>query len=207
MKNLISPVRAPCGIAFLLIYAMVPFALGTNPCEELGEKGFTRGKPLVVGKSYVVPDLHLRFSYLESGDPVSPKQIRIFYIWWAYMDQDGRWRTHDDIYDCYPQNSQFVIPSYEVRPRSWKQYPFSFLPWRKPSLLEIEVRVFAGHMTRSIRIKRRHLKRFRGKTLHMKIPEPKSTSTLFEYWLEDVNGSSSRVERGSGRPYPAGVLP
>ena len=111
MKNLISPVRAPCGIVFLLIFATVPLALGTNLCEPWGQEyEVTMGKPLVMGKPYVVPDLHLKFSYLESRGPVTPKQIRIFYIWWAYMDQDGRWRTHDDMYDCYPQNSQFVNP-------------------------------------------------------------------------------------------------
>ena len=106
-----------------------------------------------------------------------------------------------------PRTASSSIPSYEVRPRSWKQYPFSFLPWRKPNVLEVEIRVFAGYGPQSIVIKRRYLKRFQGKTLHVKIPEPKSTSILYEYWLEDANGSSSRVERGSGRPYPAGVLP
>lgn len=201
MKNLISPVRAECGIAFLLIFAMVQSSFGGDPCARLGdEKEVTHGKPLVVGKPYVVPDLRLRFSDLETGEPVTPNKIRLFYIWWAYMTQDGEWNTNQELFDCDPQGSEFVIPSYEVRPRSWEHYPFSFLPWRKPILLEVEVRVFAGYGygPRSLIIKRRYLKRFRGKTLHMKIPKLKAPSTLFEYWLEEPDGSVLRVKRTMG---------
>ena len=204
MKYLIPLLRAECGLAFLMIFGMVPSAFGTNRCEPLGgEKEVTRGKPLVVGKPYVVPNLHLRFSDLQTGDPVMPKKVRVFYTWWAYMMQDGVWNTNNEIIDCYPKGGEFVIPSYEVRPRSWKRYRNSFLPWRKPSFFEAEVRVYADYMGQSIIIKRRNMKRFRGKTLHVKIPKPKSTSILFEYWLEEPDGSNSRVERRNGGPYSA----
>ena len=107
-----------------------------------------------------MPALRLRFSDLETGAAITPKLVRVFYMWWAYMLRGGEWQTNYEIFDCYPLGDELVIPSYEVRPRSWDRYRFSFLPWNKPSFSNIEVDVDTGTISRRIIIQRRYMKRF-----------------------------------------------
>jgi len=181
----------------LLATVASPILHGANPCERFGKEkeGTERTEAAVVGTPFVVPDLRLRFSDLGTGEPVTPEVVRVFYIWG--VDRDGEWGDDYEIFDCYSQGSQLVIPSYTVRPRSGDRYWYSFLPWKKPRFEQIEVDIDSGKCRRRSIIWRSEMGRYRGKTMHVKL----TCAGLPHYWLEAPDGTIERMSRDNGAPY------
>ena len=193
MRVLISQVQTAVVAAFVFCIVIAPLVAKERPCERHGQITPT-GKPQVAGKPYVVQGLRLRFSDLETGSPVTPKTIRLFLRWspYEYDEKEGRHVSHYEVVVCYPSGDEFVMPSYEVRPWAREKYPGWIWPWGKPSLDGLELGILFDSYTYTSFIPRRKLKRFQGKTLHVKFG-PKQG--LAKYFLEGSDGSALIVDR------------
>ena len=106
-----------------------------------------------------MPGLNLRFVRENTGEPVIPDGILVFYMWnWLGEPYDeavwGRWNSTIEYVECTTNGqSSITIPPYTVRPRGWydgkyTRFPFTLLGSQRPRFDHIEISIQFGDCRR-----------------------------------------------------------
>ncbi len=201
MQGLTSLVRYLATAVSMLAPGIGPQASGASPCEWVnwdptpvvlqGAEGPVKGTP------YVAPDLNLRFSDANTRSRVTPKLVEVTFSWSEPRGFRGT-RSFHELLKCRPRAGELTIPGFEIMSRSWQVDWgwFESLFARNPYYVDVRITTFGESGTHTMTIRGRHLDRFRGEILHVKITE----SGDFEYWREAANGGAIRSDpKGGGR--------
>ena len=128
-------------------------------CRPFGSADFGREDPVIFGDEFDVPGLNIRFVRKNTGEPLIPDEITLFYMWnWLgepYEDAVwGRWNSAIERVKCTTNGqSSITIPPYTVRPRGWydgryTRFPFTLLGSQRPRFDHIEISIQFGDCRR-----------------------------------------------------------
>jgi hypothetical protein len=149
-------------------------------CTCVKEPEASRGKAVIFGEPVEVPALSFRFVRQETGEPLQPGSVRIFYSWrwieYPYQEHPwGVWSSESEVFECQASGSRLEAPSRTVRPRGWYAGKYTKWPWvwssGKPRFEEVGIN-FEMNETRlgSFSIQRDELKRMARGTCTVLVP-------------------------------------
>lgn len=182
MKRQIFP-TVRVSLTAVLIFASVLCVLASQDANRMDqcslystpEEG-SKGRPLIWGKPYVVPSLHLSFVDKESGEAVKPSKVDVFYIWqwieYPYPDHPwGAWSNAHDWVRCLPNDGGALrIPPFTVKPRGWYDGKYTKFPWsKKPYFDYLEITVHLDECAPKLRIDLKDLKRYQRERAMLRV--------------------------------------
>lgn len=144
------------------------------------------GKPVVFGKEYTVPALHLRFVDEETGRPVTPRAIDVHYYWewleYPYPEHpQGAWSDAEEWVRCTTTTSQAFVPARTIRPRGWYDGKHARFPWpRMPRFDRLEIVISFDHSAPRLIIRARQLERYEHAVAVVKLPPAGRATVQFE---------------------------
>jgi hypothetical protein len=170
------------GFIFAMFLLLVPRAgvvaqSSTNcgECSLYGSDDKSRGRAVIFGKNYEVPELHLRFIDQSTGKPISPKYVNVHYVWlwleYPYPEHPwGAWSDAEDWVRCTTGESETTVPAFTVKPRGWYAGKYAKFPSeRKPKFDRIEIVMELEKCAPRLVIKSSELSRYRNATAVVKL--------------------------------------
>lgn len=150
---------------------------GQCKCTLQQLEDVSRGTPVIWGKPYEVPALHLEFRDESTGMPCSPTEIMIHYCWeWLQYPATerpwGAWTDTSDLLICNPNGETDVeIPIYLVKPRGWYDGKYTKFPWPKtPHFDRIEIMFSYNGCESNVIWESKDLKKFRDSKAIITLP-------------------------------------
>ena len=121
-------------------------------CRPWGPPELGLGEPVIFGDEFDVPGMNIRFVRQNTGEPVIPDGILVFYIWrWLGEPYDGeflgRWNSAIQRVECTTNGqSSITIPPHTMRLRGWydgkyTRFPFTLLGSGRPRFDHIEISI------------------------------------------------------------------
>jgi hypothetical protein len=165
--------------ALLLLGGVATAQEATVGCElfaaaEENPLGGKQSDPVIFGKPYGVPDLHLQFE--EDGNVMRPSKIAVYYIWnwleYPYPDHPfGVWSSAHDWFNCnVGENGKLTVPSFTVKPRGWYKGFYIYFPWpKKPHFDHVELTLHVEGCAPKLQIDAEDLKRYTGARAIVKV--------------------------------------
>lgn len=140
----------------------------------------TRGEPVIFGKEFQVPELHMRFVDAATGKPVIPKVVDVHYYWlwleWPYPEHDwGAWSDAEDWVKCATGSDQLVVPTHRVKPRGWyngkyTKFPYTLSGSKEPKFDRLEIVFETENCAPRLIVPARDIRRFKDRTAVVKLP-------------------------------------
>lgn len=131
-------------LMFLAVFLLIPYGYGQE-CREIGSTDDTLnkklGEPVIFGKSAFIPSMAWHF---ESKDQSYPQSVEFRYQWqwiqYPYPEHAwGAWVTSSETVKCISSGENLTVPPHTVKPRGWYEGKHTFLPWRKPKFIQVEM--------------------------------------------------------------------
>jgi hypothetical protein len=141
----------------------------------------TSGKPVIFGKVFHAPELHMRFVRAERDEPIVPDEVDIRYFWewfeYPYPEHDwGVWSEAEDWVKCTSGgDDQLVVPARDVKPAGWydgkyTKFPYTLTGNKNPRFSHVVVDVVFGNCRPRFEIPARELDRYRDVIATLKLP-------------------------------------
>lgn len=131
--------------------------------------------PVIFGKDYHVPALHLRFVDAKTGKPIVPKVVNVQYFWewleYPYPEHGwGVWSEVEDWIKCTTGgDNDVIVPARTVKPVGWyngkyTKFPFTLFGSTLPHFdhLEIVVVLKKGGWQDALIVKKKQLDQYKG---------------------------------------------
>jgi hypothetical protein len=141
---------------------------------EQNPLGGKQSNPVIFGKPYVVPELHLQFE--EGGQVVRPNKVAVFYMWnwleYPYPEHPfGAWSSARDTFECDVNKSgKLTVPSFTVKPRGWYRGFYTYFPWpKKPYFDSVELIIHVEGCAPKLKIGVEDLKQYQGALAVVKV--------------------------------------
>ena len=130
-------------------------------CRLRGSTDLDWGEAVIFGNEFNVPSLNIRFVRQNTGEPLIPDEIVLFYMWdwirWPYPEHAwGVWYPGlDDVVCTTNGQSDITILPHTVRPRGWyagkyTRFPFTLVGSRRPRFSHIEISIQFGGCSRRL---------------------------------------------------------
>lgn len=169
-------------------------------------------KPVIFGKDFQVPELHMRFVDAATGKPVIPKVVNVHYYWlwleWPAPEHAwGAWSDAQDWVKCTTGgDDQLVVPARTVKPRGWydgkyTQFPYNLIQDKSPKFDRLEIVFEFGKGAPRLIVDRKELARYKDSTAVLKLPYAGHAQVQFE---KRSKTPDPKPAEPSGRPDPKG---
>lgn len=154
---------------------------GKAECHFDGSTDATKGKPVIFGDDFQVPELHLRFVNRETGKPLIPKAVHVNYGWkwleYPYPEHAwGAWSDGSESVLCsIAGTAELVVPPRTVKPRGWYEgkytrFPYTLTGSKKPKFDGIVIVVEFGSCMPRLEVEANDLDRYKDATAIIKLP-------------------------------------
>jgi len=178
-------------LVYITAVAVAGLAEGQEMCSKYASLDGSRGKPVIVGKPYEVPELKLRFLSAMTGKPVSPDAVNVhYYSQWLMVpapeNSSGAWSDVDDWVRCVPGGqTEITVPRFTVNPRGWYdgkylKFPYTLTGSKQPRFDRIEIVVEVDRSAPRLIIQEADLKQYRGAIAVVRLPSAGRAKVQFE---------------------------
>jgi hypothetical protein len=132
----------------------------------------TSADPVIFGEEFTVPELHMQFVHMKTGNSLVPTVIDVRYFWqwleYPYADYPrGAWSDAEDWVKCMTGgDNQLVVPAYTVKPFGWydgkyTKFPYTLTGSRKPRFDRLEIVInFDDRQPDRLIMRRNELRRY-----------------------------------------------
>ena len=178
-------IDAVTGFANLLLLLAASFIFvfdqeSQSTCTCVKEPEADRGKAVIFGEPVYVPALSFAFVQQETGLPVHPEWVKVFYSWewieYPYQEHPwGAWSTASEVWECQATGSKLEVAARTVRPRGWYAGKYTKWPWpKKPRFEEVSLRIsMGGSRMNTFSFKPKELKRMARAVTTIQLSEPR----------------------------------
>lgn len=167
-------------------------------------------KPVIFGKDFQVPELHMRFLDAETRKPLIPKVVNVHYYWlwleWPAPEHAwGAWSDAQDWIKCTTGgDDQLVVPARTVKPRGWyngkyTKFPYTLSGSKEPKFDRLEIVFEFEKGAPRLIIDRKDLNRYQDAVAVVKLPYAGHAEVQFEKRTKTVD---PKPPEPSGQPEP-----